>query len=730
MTSPAPGAYAFVSYSTQDTAVVSALVERLEADGLPCWWAPRDIPGGSAWDESILQAIEHCALVIVVFSSNSNNSVQVKTELLNALSNARPILPLRIEPVPPSDLLRYPLTGTQWLDAFPEFHLHLDEISDRIRSLIFGSKPAGRRRAPSPSPVMTHRPRRSHALGISIAAGIVGSVVVGAGTWIWLKQPRSPTSITAGSPKVGSEGQALPPSKEPKPDPPATLPTPPVQARIEPPASKTARTAPSPSPPTVGTPSPAKPAPPSAAEPAARFAVSVLDWSPPPAVVRGASDDLRRQAASAKPFPLTGIEDSTRDHLRNGASIVKVTSPNISRLLRITSDQASWVKQRDERLQMDCGLVRVREAATGGGTQKVMELHGEALRDVMEHFTMEQLLTYEAILGPGEHMKFPHSGGPYLEEIKNKRLAGIPPGTIDAQVAVSALNVQVVNNAAERLAIEPVDSRNKTVSAKGQVAGQREFIDGGSSKSIKLLPGEYIVLCGDIDSSGLSVPGGSVISLRGNLAEEEQWVFNKTGAGNAARWQRVQAGIVKTKDAGKSEDAGTDGLGVRYHSRKWTDAQGRVLTGTALALRRDLVRLRVEDTGKVYDIEAEKLSPQDRDYLVKAVTPLVRPTDWPASKPTSPSALMGFITIDNNLDRPLLIGLRGLEGDLDLTLPPHASTTARTPAGLMQGYFLDPELPKFIFTGTDLDLKSRRLKLQITQGPGGNYALKSAADRP
>jgi serine/threonine protein kinase len=137
---------------------------------------------------------------------------------------------------------------------------------------------------------------------------------------------------------------------------------------------------------------------------------------------------LAKQAATAQPFPLGNLSESSKDRVRRGVSIVKVIASEIKQALRISAEQEAWIKQRDVKLQTDCGLVRIRAAANGGGSDEVIQLHGEALRDVLEQFSMEQLLTWEEILGPGAEQMRPYTGGPYLDAIKRQRLAGIAPG--------------------------------------------------------------------------------------------------------------------------------------------------------------------------------------------------------------------------------------------------------------------------------------------------------------
>ena len=58
----------FVSYSSQDKPTADAIVASLEANGIRCWIAPRDILPGTDWSESIVEAIEEAGTMVLVFS--------------------------------------------------------------------------------------------------------------------------------------------------------------------------------------------------------------------------------------------------------------------------------------------------------------------------------------------------------------------------------------------------------------------------------------------------------------------------------------------------------------------------------------------------------------------------------------------------------------------------------------------------------------------------------------
>src|SRR5215469_8133834 len=59
----------FVSYASQDAAAAEVIVAALEARGLKCFIAPRDIPAGMEWATAIIDAIFETKLFLLLFSA-------------------------------------------------------------------------------------------------------------------------------------------------------------------------------------------------------------------------------------------------------------------------------------------------------------------------------------------------------------------------------------------------------------------------------------------------------------------------------------------------------------------------------------------------------------------------------------------------------------------------------------------------------------------------------------
>jgi TIR domain len=52
------GSKIFISYASQDAAVAERLCAALEASGLPCWIAPRDVREGTPQFQSLLRKMK------------------------------------------------------------------------------------------------------------------------------------------------------------------------------------------------------------------------------------------------------------------------------------------------------------------------------------------------------------------------------------------------------------------------------------------------------------------------------------------------------------------------------------------------------------------------------------------------------------------------------------------------------------------------------------------------
>lgn len=193
---------AFISYSTRDKAVADATCAAVEASGICCWMAPRDIAPGAEWGEAIIEGINQCRVMILIFSENANNSPQIRREVERAVSKGIPIIPLRIQDIAPAHSLEYFIGTVQWLDAVtPPLELHLRRLVESLKALLRVPPAVVTLGAPANS-VAPARGALSPAAGprwqrspIPAAMAALAVVVLGGGIWWFTHTKATPPPV-------------------------------------------------------------------------------------------------------------------------------------------------------------------------------------------------------------------------------------------------------------------------------------------------------------------------------------------------------------------------------------------------------------------------------------------------------------------------------------------------------------------------------------------------------
>ena len=127
----------FISYSHNDKEQADAVCDKLESASIECWIAPRDISPSKDWAEEIIDAINTTDVMVLIFSSYSNTSPQVRREIERAVHKGLNILPFRIEDIVLSKSLEYFISTQHWLDASSgSFDKHLEELYLCVKALI------------------------------------------------------------------------------------------------------------------------------------------------------------------------------------------------------------------------------------------------------------------------------------------------------------------------------------------------------------------------------------------------------------------------------------------------------------------------------------------------------------------------------------------------------------------------------------------------------------------
>ena len=230
---------AFISYSSKDKTAANAACAVLEGAGVRCWIAPRDIRPGLEYGAAIIEAMDRCRVMVLIFSSSANDSVQIHREIERAVTKAVPIVPVRIEEVAPTKSMEYFLGGIHWLDALtPPIEKHLLHLAETVKAILQvdasarGGAPANdglhKSSAPSPPPSATARtpagagdfssknPARMNWLLPALGGGICIALIA-AGVWLYQTRVHAPADvpIAASPPPAPKTAEALVPETVP-----------------------------------------------------------------------------------------------------------------------------------------------------------------------------------------------------------------------------------------------------------------------------------------------------------------------------------------------------------------------------------------------------------------------------------------------------------------------------------------------------------------------------------
>lgn len=127
----------FISHSSEDRPLAHAVCAALEASGVRCWIAPRDITPSQSWAAAITNAIAQTRVVVLVFTAHANVSKYVLNEVTLAVEHTRTIVPFRVEDVELGPDLEFYLSSRHWLDALtPPIEAHIATLVADVHTLL------------------------------------------------------------------------------------------------------------------------------------------------------------------------------------------------------------------------------------------------------------------------------------------------------------------------------------------------------------------------------------------------------------------------------------------------------------------------------------------------------------------------------------------------------------------------------------------------------------------
>jgi hypothetical protein len=177
----------FISHSEKDKRFSEAVLHALEARGIQCWIAPRDIAPGGSYAEAIMTAIEECSCLVLIYTKHCNDSGHVLREVERALKFEKNIVPIRFDESVPSRGLDYLLATVHWLSVTEEpIESGISGVATRIASSLrpaTAKTPAAsvetviERGPPLPDAALSPRPRRT-AHWVSLLIGSIALALI------------------------------------------------------------------------------------------------------------------------------------------------------------------------------------------------------------------------------------------------------------------------------------------------------------------------------------------------------------------------------------------------------------------------------------------------------------------------------------------------------------------------------------------------------------------------
>jgi hypothetical protein len=169
----------FVCHATADRPLAVAAARELENAGVECWIAPRDVPEGADWIDSIVQALTGADCLVLISSRNAEASPHVLRELEQAVHQRLPIVAVRTAADEPDPRHRYLIGPSQRVSSVQALPAAVTEAK------------AGR--------LATHRRSRRLlvAAALLVVAVMAGLLVIGTQTW-WAKDDSSGATSAPG----------------------------------------------------------------------------------------------------------------------------------------------------------------------------------------------------------------------------------------------------------------------------------------------------------------------------------------------------------------------------------------------------------------------------------------------------------------------------------------------------------------------------------------------------
>jgi hypothetical protein len=128
---------AFLSHSSADAHVARDLCAALEARGVACWIAPRDIAEGRPYALGCLEGVAESESFVLVGTEHALASMQVLSEVEQAHKRAKPIYTILIPPAKVRGEMDFYISRLHWMQAGGK---STDDIAAKLASVLGRSR--------------------------------------------------------------------------------------------------------------------------------------------------------------------------------------------------------------------------------------------------------------------------------------------------------------------------------------------------------------------------------------------------------------------------------------------------------------------------------------------------------------------------------------------------------------------------------------------------------------
>ena len=145
----------FFSYSRKDSEFVLSLAQELREAGADIWLDQLDIEPGTAWDDSIEDALAKSDTLLVVLSKTSVTSTNVRDEYSYAIEEGKRVVPVLMEPC----TVPFRLRRLQYADFTQDRQVGIDTLTE---TLGLSPVPTSKRSTPitpAPKPIEDTTPK-------------------------------------------------------------------------------------------------------------------------------------------------------------------------------------------------------------------------------------------------------------------------------------------------------------------------------------------------------------------------------------------------------------------------------------------------------------------------------------------------------------------------------------------------------------------------------------------